>query len=105
MDQEIYRWLNGECGSYAYALVDAAFEDGVELNIGINRNSFGGIEHVFAYQEDTAYDALGAHPLPYRAQPEWSCETDLPKDIVIPFNEELIEEALPHALSIWEDER
>jgi hypothetical protein len=64
-----WRWQQGECGTYACAVMRA--KPGTKLGVAGYANE-GGPEHgwepqhFFAHDETHAYDSLGTHPLPYR---------------------------------------
>ncbi len=69
---EFARWQQGECGTYAVALLRAhpefRFAVNGETELGDGDPSDGWSErHFFAYDPTTgiAYDSLGAHSMPY----------------------------------------
>jgi hypothetical protein len=59
------RWQQGECGTYAQALITAR----PELHLGVagyKEPDGWAPQHYFVHDDSWAYDSLGAHPLPYR---------------------------------------
>jgi hypothetical protein len=59
------RWSNGECGTYATALIRS--KPGLQLGVAGTADSDGGWypHHYFAHDQANAYDSSGRHPLPY----------------------------------------
>jgi hypothetical protein len=55
------RWQRGECDIYARALV----REYPHLRFGVALTRCEDVCHFFAHDDTTAYDSLGAHPLPY----------------------------------------
>jgi len=63
------KWMHGGCGDYARAL----HKQNPHLQFGIHvfdkpeeGEGWGDVVHVFTHDDDTAYDATGRHPLPYK---------------------------------------
>lgn len=64
------RWQQGQCGTYALALIRA--NPGLRLGVsGVTENGSGDASggwrpaHFYAHDNTHAYDSAGQHPLPY----------------------------------------
>lgn len=61
---DLRKWAAGNCLEFALAIEDAAFStDGSELQFGCHSSEALGIEYVFVYDEEYAYDVFGKHLL------------------------------------------
>jgi hypothetical protein len=105
-------WQYGECHNYAKALVD----NNPNLRYGMHIIEYPDpddedftvreVQHVFAHDDEYAYDSLGKHKLPYDGEAATQIDPDALKpktvynqtpeyvdEIHWPFDEELVEEA------------
>lgn len=105
VSSEIYRWVNGQCADFAFAMQDAAAEDQITLSIGRHLDGSGQTVHVFAHDDRFAFDAFGRHDLPYCPRPEWVAEHKVDAELLSaqfgPPDESAIAEAFELALEIW----